>query len=134
MTKEQLCDKILKVFVNSDISINLLDISKQLSIKSNSAEYEKLKEALALLVEQGVLDKSSRRRYSLVSRARFGALKGIVNIENDFAYVVTDDASYPIVYVPNNFLNTALNGDLVLVKLILQGKKKKKCVVKLSRF
>ena len=126
MTKEQLCDKILKVFVNSDISINLLDISKQLSIKSNSAEYEKLKEALALLVEQGVLDKSSRRRYSLVSRARFGALKGIVNIENDFAYVVTDDASYPIVYVPNNFLNTALNGDLVLVKLILQGKKKKK--------
>ena len=123
MKKEQLCDDVLKLLSKNN-SLKLLDISKNLSIKSTSDEYSILKSALEFLVEQGVITKSSRHRFSLSNNLSSG-IEGILHIDNNINYVETNDTIYPIIFIPNNFLYTALDGDTVLVKLILQDKKKK---------
>ena len=125
MTKEQICDKVISLLTEAGGSLRLLDISKSLKVKSNSKDYVKLVEALILMVEQNVINKNSRRRYSLKSVGNHSGIIGILRMNNRSGIVETTDAEYPVITIPGKFLYTALDGDEVRVKLILQNKKHK---------
>ena len=125
MTKEQICDEIISLLSNSGGSLRLLDISKSLKIKSDSKNYEKLVEALNLMVEQEVVEKNSRRRYSLRGFGSNSGIIGTLRMVDKSGIVETNDAEYPTIIIQNKFLHTALDGDEVRVKLILQKKKNK---------
>lgn len=124
MTKEQFCDAVISILAGSGGSLNLNEISKRLSVRSDSPEYDILKDALELLISQNLINKSPRRRYSLQGFATSGII-GILRMEKDFGYVETENPEYPLIFINNQYLHTALDGDTVRVKLILQKKKKK---------
>jgi ribonuclease R len=125
MTKEQICDEVISLLNESGGSLRLLDISKSLKIKSDSKEYEKLVEALELMVEQEVVEKNSRRRYSLRGFSSNSGIVGTLRMVDKSGIVETNDAEYPTIVIQSKFLHTALDGDDVRVKLILQNKKNK---------
>jgi len=102
-----------------------LDISKSLKIKSDSNDYEKLVEALDLMVEQGIIEKNTRRRYSLRGFGGNSGIIGTLRMVDKSGVVETNDSEYPLITIPGKFLYTALDGDQVRVKLILQKKKSK---------
>jgi ribonuclease R len=137
--KEEIIDKVIAILTESGGSLRLLDISKQMQFKSDSAEYEILVEVLRVLVEQGVVEKSSRRRYSLVPNTimtpkpigtnkpknnAYGLI-GIFHLDIHSGYVTTDDKEYPVIIIPGKFRNTAIDGDCVRVKLANKNNKKK---------
>ena len=125
MTIEQICNEVISILTNSGGSLRLLDISKSLKIKSTSKDYEKLEEALNLLVEQEVIVKNSRRRYSLRGYSSNSGIVGTLRMTDRAGVVETNDSEYPVIVIPGKFLHTALDGDKVRVKLILQNKKNK---------
>ena len=126
MTKEQFCDEILDILAKSDGSLKLLDISKKIGVKSTSDEYETLKEALELLVEQKLIIKSARRVYSLADNTAPDGIIGVLTIDDIGSYVTTNEPDYPIIFISDRFLHTGLDGDTVRVKLVLQDKQKRK--------
>ena len=63
---DELIDKIIKLLSNSDVPLQLLDISKTFKFKSDTDEYEYLRNVLNTLCQQGLINKSSRRKYSMV--------------------------------------------------------------------
>ena len=85
MKKEQLCDDVLKLLSKNN-SLKLLDISKNLSIKSTSDEYSILKSALEFLVEQGVITKSSRESVTAIKNPDTipGIIIGIITLYKVF--------------------------------------------------
>lgn len=125
MKKEQICDKIIHLLAESGGSLRLLDISKSLKIKSDSKEYLQLAEILNMMIEQELIDKNSRRKYSLRAYRQESGIRGILRMNEKTGIVSTNDKEFPTIIIPNEFLHTALDGDEVRVKLILQNKKKK---------
>ena len=125
MNKEQICDKIIDLLTKSGGSLRLLDISKALQIKSDSKDYDKLIETLKMMIEQELIDKNARRRYALSTYKQETGIRGILHINENTGIVSTNNKEFPKIIIPNEFLYTALDGDEVRVKLILQNKKKK---------
>jgi ribonuclease R len=141
MTIEQICDKIISLLNKSGGSLRRVDIAKTLNFKSDSQDYDNLIEALNLLVNQEILVRNTRRRYSLKplnstnyeeneiennwieSNGIIGTL--LLSDKSNSGIVKTNNREFPEIIIPKDLLFTALNGDEVKVKLILQSKKKK---------
>ena len=60
-------DNIISLLTEAGGPLKLLDISKTFKIKSNTKEYEELREVLNTLQQQGLINKNSRRRYSIAT-------------------------------------------------------------------
>ncbi|MGE5478816.1 MAG: ribonuclease R [Chloroflexota bacterium] len=123
--REEETDKIIKMLRDSVSALNLNEISKSLGIKSTSPEYDLLKELLYELSESGVVLKSSRRKYSLHEISETNSLKGVLHIRGDVGAVETESPDFPKIIIRRRHLNTALEGDLVLMKLHALKKNKK---------
>lgn len=124
MKKNEITDKVLEILSAQDRSFKLNEIATMLSLKSDTAEYFLLKEILEMLVEQNVVEKSTRRMYKLAKQS-FSELTGKISIEGDLATVETSNPEVSVVTIKRSGLFTALDGDFVEVRL-LAGKKKKK--------
>ncbi|MCL2039634.1 MAG: VacB/RNase II family 3'-5' exoribonuclease [Bacteroidetes bacterium] len=66
---DELINKIVNLLTEKKDNLRLLDISKKFKFKSNTNEYEELRNTLNTLYQQGVISKSSRRRYSIVAKS-----------------------------------------------------------------
>jgi ribonuclease R len=115
---EQISDIILKNLATSDKPVTVNDLSLQFKIKSSSPDYVMLKEAISMLQKQGLINKSSRRRLTLVDKEMGTLREGILRFTGDKAYVSTDNKTQPKVNVKRKHLNTALEGDHVLVRML----------------
>lgn len=117
-------EDILHVLKKQRAPIQLLDLSKQLNIRSDSADYEYMRHVLTKMCEEGVVMRHSRRRYSLTRTEKQG-LTGVLTLYHDNATVATGDPEMPTVHVRRQHLNTALDGDVVMVTphAIRDGKK-----------
>ncbi|MCX7735885.1 MAG: ribonuclease R [Candidatus Kapabacteria bacterium] len=139
MSKSELVEEILKLFRREDKPLQLNQISKQLGIKSETNKYQILKLALAELCRQNILNKSSRRRYSLNTGYGFNTYQGVIEIKDDRG-VVTLLESLDIngndkngkkkskgqkIYIKRKDLLTALDGDTVLVRIFAKRDNKK---------
>lgn len=122
---EKICDDILALFSAAGTVLQLNEISKRLGISTVDEEYLFLREALDLLIEQNVLEKSARRRYTLSNSAPGAGIEGILEIKGDSAFVITNNPEFPKINVKQRNLNTALSGDKVEVRLMAIKKEKK---------
>lgn len=106
-------DQIINLFKDNSDTLQLLQISKALNIKSESEEYIALVEKLNLLVEQNILEKKSRRRYALATPAQDYGLVGIYKVDGKRKLVETQSDVFPVVYIKGNQSLNAKNGDKV---------------------
>jgi len=125
MKNAKLKNEIIKIISENGPSIQLKDISKFLKIKSDTAEYFILKDILNQLVEENVLHKSARRRYSLNSQIEEGIIIGRLKILHNKGVIETEEGNLPNISIKINHLNTALDGDLVKVRLLASRKSRK---------
>jgi ribonuclease R len=108
--------EVLEALGRTPIPMQLLDLSKQLRLRAGSDDYEHLRELLDAMIDEGVVERLSRRRFALPQRSD-GALVGVFEMHHDNGLVRTDDPSVPVVHVRRHDMNTALNGDSVRVRL-----------------
>ena len=107
--------ELLDEFKKSKSPLTLLELSKQLGIKSDTTEYEVFKQTLDRLCTEGIVKRHARRRYSLV-RASMPSYIGTVKYYHNTATVTCTDPSLPTVQIHRHNLGTALDGDLVQVQ------------------
>jgi len=121
MPKNKIKNELIELFDKGEV-LQMKDISKNLKIKSDSEEYTLLKELLNDLIQKGVIEKSTRRRYSKVATFVDNTISGILKIEHNKGIIETGIDDIPIISIKPNHLNTGLDGDLVKVQLLAQRK------------
>ncbi len=124
MNEKNLNEKLIAVFKENDIPLQINEISVLTGISSESAEFAALKKALKNLEEQGIIVKKRKRRYILNGFDSDRNFTGILKIQEDRMYVETNSYLKKIT-VKRKSLNTALNGDSVEVRVIDLKKNKK---------
>ena len=125
MNREKIVDRLLELLKDAKSPLKLNEISLALQVRSDTPEYDLLKDILADLSEQNVIEKSSRRRYSLKKIETGTHIKGVVYFEHDKGIVHTEQPEFPKIIVRREYLGTALHGDTVLVQLFAIKKSKK---------
>lgn len=124
MKTEILIEKLIELFKNVEKPLKLLEISKLLKIRSDSIDYELLKEALQTLIEQNVIEKGKKRTYYLKTD-EFSEYTGKLEIIDGQGVIQTGLPNVPTIVIKRSQLNTALPGDFVVVRLLASKKKKK---------
>ncbi|MFC2131884.1 ribonuclease R [Bacteroidota bacterium] len=122
MDQKELVERLLKLFSGERDTLRLNEVAKRLSIMSDSPEYLLLKSVLNELCAQNILQKSSRRRYSLNNYDKVTTLEGVMKISNNSGVLWTSKAPAQKIRIKRRHLNTAFDGDTVLVR-ILKAKK-----------
>ena len=125
ITKKKLTEKILKLLAKSEDSLQLKEISQSLGFVAHSEEHTFLRTTMAELCSDGLLVKSSKRKYSINDYEESTNLTGVLKIKDGRGYVNTDSKQYPKVTIKRKHLSTALDGDTVQVKLLALKKEKK---------
>lgn len=99
-------------------TLRLNEVSRHFGFRSDSEEYEKLREELDKLVQEGVIYRSSRRRYGVIEKTET-TFEGTLTLHGGFTGAVTTmSEQFPVISVKRHHLGTALNGDKVRVKLL----------------
>lgn len=109
-------EEVIDLLKTAPAPVQLIDLSKQLRIRSDSDEYEDLRLVLTKMSEEGQIQRHSRRRYAMKSNDTAGGLTGVITLYHDNATVATDNTEYPVVQIKRQHLLTALDGDTVLVQ------------------
>ncbi len=125
INRETLIQSILDILRDTSVPVKLNEFSKLLMIKSDSDDYEILKDVLDDLVNKQIINKSSRRRYSINDITDLSEIKGVIRIDNETGTIATDIFDMPTITVNRKNLRTALDGDTVIVKLLATKKNKK---------
>lgn len=123
MNKEKLIEQILELLRNSQKPLQLFQIAKDLNIKSDTLDYDFLKETLDELIESHLLQKNPKRNYSL--KESLNIFTGKIEITSDVGVIKTNKVADKKIIIRRRNFNTALDGDEVQVKLLAQEKGKK---------
>lgn len=123
MNKEKLIEQILELLRNSQKPLQLFQIAKNLKIKSDTLDYDFLKETLDELIESHLLQKNPKRNYSL--KESLNIFTGKIEITSDVGVIRTNKVADKKIIIRRRNFNTALDGDEVQVKLLAQEKGKK---------
>lgn len=101
-------------------TLRLHELAKQFGLPSESPEYQDFRVELDRLVQEGLIYRSSRRRYGLLegSATTTTTFEGILLIHGFTGSVTTNSEQFPVITVKRHHLGTALNGDRVVVKLL----------------
>lgn len=115
---------ILDVLKRSPSAVQLVDLSKQLRIKSDTADYDHLRQVLTSMAEEGLIQRLSRRRYAYGAQHNEG-FTGVLTVYHEAASIKTSDPDIPVIHIRRQHMLTALDGDTVLVRplALRQGKK-----------
>jgi len=123
---DELSERILEILKSSAPEMmKLNDLAKALQIKSDSKEYDALRIKLNDMDQRKQIYKSTRRRFGLRPLGEISAFTGIMRFQYNRGMVETGAKDFPTVYVREQDLNTALDGDRVRVKLLALKKGKK---------
>jgi ribonuclease R len=116
--KEKKTENLLELFRSMHRPMKLNEISKKLNIKTDTKEYYELKKLLLELAENNVIDKLTRRRYCLHDGEHAKTYKGKLEIINERGIIEVEGEDFDKVIVKRRHLNTALDGDVVLFRLL----------------
>ncbi|MFP4527131.1 MAG: ribonuclease R [Candidatus Kapaibacterium sp.] len=116
--KEKLTEQLLEMFRLYDRPLKLNEISKKLNITADSKDYENLKQLLVSLAEDNIINKLSRRRYNLHDGEHTTTYKGRLEIRNERGIIEMKGEDFDQVIIKPRHLSTALEGDLVLFRLL----------------
>ena len=125
MNKNQIIEKLLQVFSEIDRPLKLNELSKIFAYKSDTPEYELMKESIRELELQGVIEKLKGRKFRLIEFEDASSAEGFLNIKNERAFIETGEKPPRIIAIKRRHIGTALFGDYVKVRLITSKKNKK---------
>lgn len=120
--KESVVSQILEFMRFNNAPVKLNQLSKHLNIDSHSSEYEGLKEVLDELEENSIIERLTRRRYTLMGESP-GKIQGILVVEPRKSYLIDEQRNAKI-HIRNKFLSNALHGDKVRIEIIPDRKRK----------
>lgn len=125
MNQKMLIDNLLKLFQGDNTTLRLNEIAKGLHISSDTPDYEILKSILAELCTQGILAKSSRRKYSLKYSDSVSTNEGVIHIKGGQGFVEMNHDTSLKIRIKRRYLNTALDGDTVIIRFLPTKKNRK---------
>ncbi|CAI8858981.1 MULTISPECIES: ribonuclease R [Bacillus] len=132
MEKEEFMDKLLSFMKEEAYKpLTVKELEEMLEI-TDSDEYKELVKALVTLEEKGLVVRTRSNRYGLPEKMNL--IKGKVSAHaKGFAFVLPEDSSLDDVFIPPSELNTAMNGDTVLVRLSTEsgGTKKEGAIIRI---
>lgn len=100
-------------------TLRLNELSHHFNLPSHTDEYEQLRLELERLVQEGLIYRSSRRRYGLQETMET-TFEGALSVHGFTGVVTTSSPQFPTITVKRHHLGTALHGDYVRVKLLAQ--------------
>ncbi|KJE32775.1 ribonuclease R [Bacillus licheniformis] len=132
MEKEEFMGKLLSFMKEEAYKpLTVQELEEMLEI-TDSDEYKELVKALVTLEEKGLVVRTRSNRYGLPEKMNL--IKGKVSAHaKGFAFVLPEDSSLDDVFIPPSELNTAMNGDTVLVRLSTEsgGTKKEGAIIRI---
>jgi ribonuclease R len=122
-----LSQKIYDVLDNhAPATLRVVDIAKILKLPSDTPEYELMRSEVNRLVQSKTIHKSARRRFGLKPVSQNMTLfEGTLKYEHNRGLITTESSEFPVIYIRQQYLATALDGDRVQVKLLALKKDKK---------
>ncbi|HCE57458.1 MAG TPA: ribonuclease R [Prolixibacteraceae bacterium] len=119
--KKKLKNSVITLFyAEPGNTMNYKQISTFLGIKDPETRIL-INVVLQELHDDGYLDQVARGKYKL--KARSGSVVGVVDMQSQgFAYVNSDEIEQPIL-IPSRYLNHAMEGDKVQIRLFARRKK-----------
>ena len=122
---DALADQIIEILkASAPEMMKLNDLAKALNIRSDSNEYDALRIKLNDMDQRKQLYKSTRRRFGLRPLGEISAFTGILRFQYNRGSVETGSKEFPVVYVREQEMRNALDGDRVRVKLLALKKGK----------
>ncbi len=127
MNEEQISENIISLLAVSDKALRINEIARNIGIRSEDDEYTLIKEVLQELIISDIIEKHSRKRFSLKDHIPPSEIEGMLKIVNGRGIVETGIDGFREVVVKRRDLSTALDGDFVRVNLLgaRRGKKPK---------
>ncbi|KAF2423923.1 ribonuclease R [Bacillus subtilis] len=120
MEKEAFMEKLLS-FMKEDAykPLTVQELEEMLNI-TEAEEFKELVKALVALEEKGLIVRTRSDRYGIPEKMNL--IKGKISAHaKGFAFLLPEDTSLSDVFIPPNELNTAMNGDIVMVRLNSQS-------------
>lgn len=126
-SESDLAQKIYSILdSHAPATLRLIDIAKLLKLSSDTPEYESLRAEINALVQNKTIHKSARRRFGLKPVSQNTTLfEGTLRYEHNRGLITTESSEFPVIYIRQQYLATALDGDTVQVKLLALKKDKK---------
>lgn len=104
-----------------------MDIQKLAEVFDiTKAEYKTFKKAIKGMIKEGILARDSKERLGLSSR--MGLVPGKLQLhQKGFGFLIPDEEGRKDIFIPKNYMGTAMNGDKVIAKVLKEDKEGKKC-------
>ncbi|MCY9233510.1 ribonuclease R [Bacillus spizizenii] len=120
MEKEAFMDKLLSFMKEEAYKpLTVQELEEMLNI-TEAEEFKELVKALVALEEKGLIVRTRSDRYGIPEKMNL--IKGKISAHaKGFAFLLPGDTSLSDVFIPPNELNTAMNGDIVMVRLNSQS-------------
>ncbi|MGL4990542.1 MAG: ribonuclease R [Sarcina sp.] len=104
--------------------MDIQELVKIFSISPN--EYKTFKKAIRAMVKEGILARDSKERIGLAMR--MGMIAGKLQLhQKGYGFVLPDEEGRKDVFIPRNNINSAMNGDKVIAKILKEDNDGKKC-------
>ncbi|AKL86357.1 ribonuclease R [Bacillus atrophaeus] len=120
MEKEAFMDKLLSFMKEEAYKpLTVQELEEMMNI-TDADEYKELVKALVALEEKGLVVRTRSDRYGLPEKMNL--IKGKLSAHaKGFGFLLPEDTSLSDVFIPPTELNTAMNGDIVMVRLNSQS-------------
>ena len=123
-------DNIINYLEQDDKAKTLIEINDNLKLKT-SEELEKLQKELDFLIKEGIVHQTKKNKYLLMKNCKSLRTGEIEVTKNGYAFLLQEEGD---VFISKDNLNSAINGDNVLVDLFTKnGKVEGKVLKILSR-
>ncbi|MEC1876348.1 MULTISPECIES: ribonuclease R [Bacillus] len=120
MEKEAFMEKLLSFMKEEAYKpLTVQELEEMLNI-TEAEEFKELVKALVALEEKGLIVRTRSDRYGIPEKMNL--IKGKISAHaKGFAFLLPEDTSLSDLFIPPNELNTAMNGDIVMVRLNSQS-------------
>ena len=104
-----------------------MDIQELVKIFNiNPSEYKTFKKAIRAMVKEGLLARDSKERIGLATR--MGVVAGKLQLhQKGYGFVIPEEEGKKDIFIPKNNMGTAMNGDMVLAKILKEDQDGRKC-------
>lgn len=117
MNRNQMVDLIINLLGRLGRPLNYNEIAKNLRLKPTSLNYNEFQNAMNYLLQQGIVEKSGKKKYTL-SESTPTVITGVLKIREGRGFIETKNPEMPKIIIKQKHMLTAFDGDTVAIKLI----------------
>jgi ribonuclease R len=110
-------ERILEYFTeHASKPLSVHEIEEILELDTNAEDFTELMKALNELEDEGKLARSRKNRYGIPEKMNL--IRGRIQVhQKGFAFLIPDNEEYADIFIPQRELKSAMNGDIVLVRI-----------------